>query len=125
VWTGYPSIKDEDGDVQYIVEDGTQNIAKQIFKQLMTDISDPSMEDFKQPDSVNSIDSELYIEGKEPSPEERKHMENEEEDKEKKEYDKEENSEDYENYEEDYEEYQNEYEDEYQEEYEDEYHEEQ
>ena len=137
VWTGYPSIKDKDGDVQYIVEDGTQNIAKQIFKQLMTDISDPSMEDFKQPDSVNSIDSELYIEGKEPSPEERKHMENEEENQENEnnneedehyedEYNEEEEyDEDYENYEEDDEEYQNEYEDEYQEEYEDEYHEEQ
>src|SRR5699024_4703833 len=125
VWTGYPSIKDEDGDVQYIVEDGTQNIAKQIFKQLMTDISDLYMDDFKHPDSVNSIDSEQDIEGKEPSPEERKHMENEEEQEnenynedeeeynEEEEYDEDEYSEDYENYEEDYEEYQNEYEDEY------------
>src|SRR5699024_2649582 len=103
------------------------NIAKQIFKQLMTDISDPAIEDFKQPDSVNSIDSELYIEGKEPSPEERKHMENEEENQEN-----ENNNEEDEHYEDEYneeeeddEEYQNEYEDEYQEEYEDEYHEEQ
>src|SRR5699024_11836855 len=44
IWTGYPSFKDEDGDVQYIQEDGSQHIAKQLFQQIMSQVSDPSME---------------------------------------------------------------------------------
>src|SRR5699024_3828883 len=66
VWTGYPSFKNKDGEPQYIIEDGTQHIAKQIFRKLMSEISDPLMDDFEKPDSVISIGSELYIEGTQP-----------------------------------------------------------
>src|SRR5699024_3110359 len=44
VWTGYPSFKNKDGEPQYIIEDGTQHIAKQIFRKLMSEISDPLMD---------------------------------------------------------------------------------
>src|SRR5699024_6509136 len=47
VWTGYPSFKNKDGEPQYIIEDGTQHIAKQIFRKLMSEISDPLMDDLK------------------------------------------------------------------------------
>ncbi|MTW86048.1 PBP1A family penicillin-binding protein [Virgibacillus dakarensis] len=65
VWTGYPSLKNKDGDVQYIRYDGTQNIAMQLFRNLMSEISDPDMDDFGKPDSVVSIGSELYVRGTE------------------------------------------------------------
>ncbi|HLQ97041.1 MAG TPA: PBP1A family penicillin-binding protein, partial [Pseudogracilibacillus sp.] len=70
IWTGYPSFKDEDGDVQYIQEDGSQHIAKQLFQQIMSQVSDPSMEDFKKPDSVIEIGGELYVKGSQPAQEE-------------------------------------------------------
>ncbi|GGB54591.1 hypothetical protein GCM10011409_35250 [Lentibacillus populi] len=63
VWTGYPSLKNKDGDVQYIRYDGTQNIAMQLFQNLMSEISDPNMDDFEKPDTVVSIGSELYVRG--------------------------------------------------------------
>ncbi len=65
VWTGYPSFKDENDDVQYIRDKETQDIAKQIFKELMIGISDPEMQDFEKPDSVIAIGSELYVRGTE------------------------------------------------------------
>src|SRR5690625_6236277 len=66
VWTGYPSLKNKDGDIQYIRYDGSQDIAKQLFKRLMSEISDPNTPDSEQPDSVGSEVSELYVKGKEP-----------------------------------------------------------
>src|SRR5699024_11381838 len=54
VWTGYPSLKNKDGDVQYIRYDGSQDIAKQLFQRLMSEISDPDTPDFEKPDSVVS-----------------------------------------------------------------------
>src|SRR5699024_207408 len=66
VWTGYPSLKNEDGDVQYIRYDGTQDIAKQLFRELMTTVSSPDTADFTKPDSVISVGSELYVRGAEP-----------------------------------------------------------
>src|SRR5699024_7605861 len=66
IWTGYPSFKDKDGHVQYIKNDGTQHIAKQIFKELMTELSDSNMEDFEKPDSVVVQGTELYIKGQQP-----------------------------------------------------------
>src|SRR5699024_2835120 len=66
VWTGYRSFKNKHGSPQTIIEDGTQHIAKQNFRKLMSDISDPLMDDFEKPDSVISIGSELYIEGTQP-----------------------------------------------------------
>lgn len=66
VWTGYPSLKSEDGDVQYIQYDGTQNIAKLLFRELMSEISSPDTEDFTKPDSVVAVGSELYVRGAEP-----------------------------------------------------------
>ncbi|MEN1967897.1 PBP1A family penicillin-binding protein [Lentibacillus sp. N15] len=65
IWTGYTSLKDKDGNVQYIKYDGTQNIAQQIFQQLMSEISDPDIDDFEKPDSVVAIGSELYVQGTE------------------------------------------------------------
>src|SRR5699024_1358560 len=76
VWTGYPSFKNKDGEPQYIIEDGTQHIAKQIFRKLMSEISDPLMDDFEKPDSVISIGSELYIEGTQPVQEPKNNMKN-------------------------------------------------
>lgn len=67
VWTGYPSFKNEDGDVQYIKYDGTQDIAKQIFRELMSSVSSSDTPDFTKPDSVISIGSELYVRGEEPA----------------------------------------------------------
>lgn len=63
VWTGYPSFKNEDGDVQYIQYDGTQDIAKQLFRELMSEISSADTEDFTKPDSVVSVGSELHVRG--------------------------------------------------------------
>src|SRR5699024_1378630 len=63
IWTGYPSLKDEDGDIQYMLEDGTKNIAKVLFKELITQLSDDNLDDFKMPDSVQRNGSELYIKG--------------------------------------------------------------
>ncbi|MBM7599875.1 penicillin-binding protein 1A [Virgibacillus halotolerans] len=63
VWTGYPSLKNKDGDIQYIRYDGTQDIAIQLFQQLMSEISDPDMDDFEKPDSVITAGSELYVKG--------------------------------------------------------------
>src|SRR5699024_10899302 len=63
IWTGYPSLKDGDGNIQYMLEDGTQNIAKVLFKELMTQLSDDNLDDFKMPDSVMREGSELYIKG--------------------------------------------------------------
>ncbi|MEW9676935.1 PBP1A family penicillin-binding protein [Lentibacillus sp. L22] len=70
VWTGYPSLKNKDGDVQYIRYDGSQNIAMQLFQTLMSEISDPNMDDFKKPDSVVSSGSELYVRGAQYQPSE-------------------------------------------------------
>src|SRR5690625_2885528 len=67
VWTGYPSLKNKDGDIQYIRYDGSQDIAKQLFQRLMSEISDPDTLDFEKPDSVVSKGSELYVKGKEPA----------------------------------------------------------
>src|SRR5699024_11062998 len=66
VWTGYPSLKNEDGDVQYIRYDGTQDIAKQLFRELMSTVSSPDTADFTKPDSVISVGSELHVRGAEP-----------------------------------------------------------
>lgn len=63
IWTGYPSLKDSEGEIQYMRQDGTQHIAKTLFKELISKLSDQSMEDFKMPDSVKAIGSELYIKG--------------------------------------------------------------
>ena len=67
VWTGYPSMKNENGDVQYIKYDGTQDIAKHLFRELMSEVSSPDVKDFVQPDSVISIGSELMVRGAEPA----------------------------------------------------------
>src|SRR5699024_11258319 len=67
VWTGYPSLKNKDGDIQYIRYDGSQDIAKQLFQRLMSEISDPDTPDFEKPDSVVSKVSELYVKGAEPA----------------------------------------------------------
>lgn len=67
VWTGYPSMKNEDGDVQYIKYDGTQDIAKQLFRELMSEVSSSDVKDFAQPDSVVSVGSELQVRGAEPA----------------------------------------------------------
>ncbi|MDY0406543.1 PBP1A family penicillin-binding protein [Virgibacillus sp. 179-BFC.A HS] len=66
VWTGYPSLKNKDGDIQYIRYDGSQDIAKQLFRQIMIEISDPNTPDFEKPDSVATIGSELYVKGTQP-----------------------------------------------------------
>lgn len=66
IWTGYPSLTDEDGNPQYIRYDGSQDIAKLIFREIMSTVSDPDMEDFEQPDSVVSIGSELYVQNTQP-----------------------------------------------------------
>src|SRR5699024_5038607 len=68
VWTGYPSLTNDDGDVQYIKYDGTQDIAKQLYRELMTTLSSQETEDFIQPQSVVSVGSELYVKGAEPPP---------------------------------------------------------
>lgn len=68
VWTGYPSLTNDDGDVQYIKYDGTQDIAKQLYKELMTILSSENTEDFIQPQSVVSVGSELFVKGEEPPP---------------------------------------------------------
>ncbi|MEI3612923.1 transglycosylase domain-containing protein [Pseudogracilibacillus sp. SO30301A] len=67
VWTGYPSMKNEDGDVQYIKYDGTQDIAKHLFRELMSEVSSSDVKDFVRPDSVVSIGSELHVRGAEPA----------------------------------------------------------
>ena len=67
VWTGYPSMKNKDGDVQYIKYDGTQDIAKQLFRELMSEVSSQDVKDFAQPDSVVSVGSELQVRGAEPA----------------------------------------------------------
>lgn len=67
VWTGYPSMKNENGDVQYIKYDGTQDIAKHLFRELMSEVSSSDVKDFVQPDSVISIGSELMVRGAEPA----------------------------------------------------------
>src|SRR5690625_5950588 len=61
------SIKNKDGDIKYIRYDGSQDIAKQLFQRLMSEISDPDTLDFEKPDSVVSKGSELYVKGKEPA----------------------------------------------------------
>ncbi|HLR54364.1 MAG TPA: PBP1A family penicillin-binding protein [Pseudogracilibacillus sp.] len=132
IWTGYPSLEGEDDELQYIPEDGTEDIPRLMFQHLMSDLSDFSMEDFKKPDDVISVDSELYIEGTEPAEEEQDNEENEDEyedNDDQNDYDEDEynNDDEYDNdEEEDYEDYNNddyqdEDEDEYQEENEDEY----
>src|SRR5690625_4801548 len=67
VWTGYPSLKNKDGDIQYIRYDGSQDIAKQLFQQVISAISDSNTPDFEKPDSVGSNGSELYVKGEEPA----------------------------------------------------------
>src|SRR5699024_2266893 len=79
IWTGYPSLEGEADELQYITEDRTEYIARLMFQHLMSDLSDFSMEDFKKPDDVISVDSELYIEGTEPAEEEQDNEENEDE----------------------------------------------
>lgn len=63
IWTGYPSLKDEDGNLQYMREDGTQHIAKILFKEIISQLSSQGMDDFKMPDSVLKSGSELFIKG--------------------------------------------------------------
>ena len=67
VWTGYPSMKNENGDIQYIKYDGTQDIAKHLFRELMSEVSSSDVHDFAQPDSVVSVGSELQVRGAEPA----------------------------------------------------------
>jgi penicillin-binding protein 1A len=52
VWTGYMKNEDEDGNPLFIRYDGSDDIAKQIFKELMSSVSSSDTPDFKQPDSV-------------------------------------------------------------------------
>src|SRR5699024_3577329 len=126
IWTGYPSLEGEDDELQYIPEDGTEDIPRLMFQHLMSDLSDFSMEDFKKLDDVISVDSELYIEGTEPAEEEQDNEENEEDEDEyednddQNDYDEDEynNDDEYDDDEEDYEDYNN---DDYQDEDEDEY----
>ena len=139
IWTGYPSLKDEDDKLQYIHEDGTEDIPREMFKTLMSDISDSSMEDFKKPDDVISVGSELYIEGHEPAEDNQEDDENndeyqgnddENEYNDEEDYNDDEDNEDYdeeynEDYDEDYDEdededYDENYDEEYNEDYEDE-----
>src|SRR5699024_1690405 len=101
--------------LQYIPEDGTEDIPRLMFQHLMSDLSDFSMEDFKKPDDVISVDSELYIEGTEPAEEEQDNEENEDE------YEDNDDQNDYDEDEYNNDDYQDEDEDEYQEENEDEY----
>lgn len=102
VWTGYPSFIGEDGDPQYIREDGTQDISKQIFRQLMSEVSDPDMEDFKKPDSVVSIGSELYVQGTQPDTQKEENpYEDEEEEQDEEQSDEEEDEQDEEDQEDD------------------------
>src|SRR5699024_3211314 len=68
VWTGYPSHTNDDSDVQYIKYDRNQDIAKQLYRELMTTLSSQETEDFIQPQSVVSVGSELYVKGAEPPP---------------------------------------------------------
>src|SRR5699024_400682 len=127
IWTGYASLGGEDGDLQDIAEDGSEDTPRLMFQHLMCDLSDCSMEDFKKPDDVISVDSELYIEGTEPAEEEQDNEENEDEyedNDDQNDYDEDEynNDDEYDNdEEEDYEDYNN---DDYQDEDEDEYQEE-
>src|SRR5699024_4620674 len=115
IWTGYPSLEGEDDELQYIPEDGTEDIPRLMFQHLMSDLSDFSMEDFKKPDDVISVDSELYIEGTEPA-EEEEEQDNEENEENEDEY---EDNDDQNDYDED--EYNNddEYDDDEEEDYED------
>lgn len=68
VWTGYPSLKNDDGDVQYIKYDGTQDIAKHLFKELMSTVSSEDTADFIQPKSVVASGSELFVRSADSSP---------------------------------------------------------
>ncbi|GAB4073128.1 PBP1A family penicillin-binding protein [Barrientosiimonas marina] len=70
VWTGYPSFKKDDDGIQYIQGDSEEAIAKQVFRKLMTDVSDPNVADFEKPSSVVSMNSELYVRGTQPDPKE-------------------------------------------------------
>lgn len=87
VWSGYPSLKAKDSDeIQYIQSDGTQNIPKILFKEIMTELSDENTLDFEQPESVVSNGTELYVRGmeqqKRPEPQPEQPREIEEEDQE-------------------------------------------
>ncbi|HET7628140.1 MAG TPA: PBP1A family penicillin-binding protein, partial [Bacillales bacterium] len=58
VWTGYPSITDEDGNVQFIrFGEGIDatDLAKLYFKKLISDISSKDVEDWEMPDSVVKV----------------------------------------------------------------------
>ncbi|HET7616828.1 MAG TPA: penicillin-binding transpeptidase domain-containing protein, partial [Bacillales bacterium] len=55
VWTGYPTLEDKDGNVQFIhFGDGIDptDLAKVYFKKLMTEVSSDDVSDWKMPDSV-------------------------------------------------------------------------
>lgn len=67
IWSGYPSLKSKNNDIQFIRSDGTQHIPKILFKEIMTELSDEKTPDFKQPDSVVLRGDELYVKGTEQS----------------------------------------------------------
>lgn len=67
IWTGYPSLKDKNDEIQYIQMDGSQHIAKQLFQKIIAHISDETMNDFIKPLNVIHIDSELYVKDTQPT----------------------------------------------------------
>ncbi|WP_139822713.1 transglycosylase domain-containing protein [Tuberibacillus sp. Marseille-P3662] len=66
IWTGYPKFKDGN-KVHYIRYDGSEDIAKAIFKKLMTGMSDPDTPDFDRPDSVGGSGNTLYVQKSKPA----------------------------------------------------------
>lgn len=60
IWTGYPKFK-EGNNVHYIHYDGSEDIAKEIFQQLMGNLSSPDTPDFEKPDSVIASGNALYV----------------------------------------------------------------
>lgn len=67
VWTGYPSLTDDDDNAQYIHDGPEHDIAQRLFKNVMSDVSSSNTADFKKPDSVVSSGSALYVKGAQPS----------------------------------------------------------
>lgn len=60
IWTGYPSFTDDDGNPQFIHygpsgQVGPDDLAKVIFKQLMSKVSTGDVSDFQMPDSVERL----------------------------------------------------------------------
>ncbi|GAA0612781.1 PBP1A family penicillin-binding protein [Virgibacillus siamensis] len=51
IWTGYPKFKEGDS-VHYIRYNGSDDIAKEIFRKLMGSLSEPDTPDFEKPDSI-------------------------------------------------------------------------